>query len=300
MNLIKVKVKQKNFLLTLDLENIYTVKSLKGSELEFKKFPYIDIVHYYLDLLDQYKIKSTIFILRDIMKENPNLIKLLSRKGHEIAIHGYDHQLLYLKSKKQIVYELTTFKSELEDLIGEKIIGYRAPSFSLFEGFEDILSECGFLYDSSYVNLKGHDLYGHIDIKKWEMKNGYYFKSDIYEFPISSFTFLRQEFPLGGGYFRVFPYLITKKIIDSILNKDRRSFFVFFIHPFEVLNKKLNLDFSSIKWKLRFNLFRKSSQNKFIILINDFGENMTSIKDYCLRNSIINIKNISLRDNVQR
>jgi len=101
-----------------------------------------------LNLLDKHNVKATFFILGWIAERKPDLVKKIHNKGHEIASHGYGHLLNYNLSKEELEEDLKKSKFIIEDLIGEEVVGYRAPSFSISDELLDILYNLGYKYDS--------------------------------------------------------------------------------------------------------------------------------------------------------
>ena len=188
-----------------------------------------------LDLFSRYRIKATFFVLGCVAENNPNLIKKIFNEGHEIASHGYSHQLIYNQSIKVFREETSRSKKILEDIIQKPIKGYRAASYSITLKSEwalDILAEEGFEYDSSIFPVK-HDRYGMSNAPKLPYKLTTIEGNSIIEFPLSTLNIFGYALPVaGGGYFRLYPYAFTKFALNKI-NKKNNSF-VFYLHPWEV------------------------------------------------------------------
>ena len=117
-----------NFIFSVDLEDWYHLEYLKKYNLEKKPY-YIERIYDFLLLLEEKKIKSTFFILGELIKNNKQLILDISNSGHEIAVHGWDHQLLNKKSNNNFKNEIKNTKILIEDLISKEILGYRALVF---------------------------------------------------------------------------------------------------------------------------------------------------------------------------
>jgi len=191
--------------------------------------------HKILEILDRYNVKATFFILGWVAERHPKLIEEIAKQGHEIASHGFDHELVYNMTPGQFAANLKQTNDLLESITGQKVYGYRAPSFSLtiddIEKFE-ILAELGFKYDSSLFPMK-HFRYGRaqsIPLGPFEIK-----KSDqsiIKEFPISVIKFLGKCIPAGGGgYFRLYPDIILKRNFNKIQGEGRPA--IVYLHPWE-------------------------------------------------------------------
>ena len=106
--------------------------------------------------------KATFFILGWIAERYPHLIRTIKDQGHEIASHGYAHKLIYTQSKEEFRNDIRKAKAILEDITGDYVIGYRAPSYSITNKSQwafEVLMEEGFKYDSSIFPIH-HDFYG--------------------------------------------------------------------------------------------------------------------------------------------
>ncbi len=199
--------------------------------------------------------KATFFCLGWIAERYVHLIKEIQAQGHEIACHGYAHQLVYRQSPEEFRNDIYKAKAILEDITGKEVIGYRAPSYSITNkslwAFE-VLAEEGFKYDSSIFPIR-HDFYGIPDAPRFPFsvslngKGSPKFKpllsalnverrtlNNILEFPLSTFPIGKFTLPLsGGGYFRLFPYTMIKKGLKRINERENRPF-IFYLHPWEL------------------------------------------------------------------
>ncbi len=189
-----------------------------------------------LDILDQHRVKATFFVLGWVAERFSTLVRGIAIRGHEIACHGLSHQLIYNQTIAEFRQETVRAKSVLEDIVQKPVFGYRAASYSITKRSMwalDILVELGFSYDSSIFPVR-HDLYG-IPRSRREpyvvrTANG----SSIIEFPLSTIELFSYRLPVsGGGYFRLFPYAITKKALKTINEKEGRPF-IFYLHPWEI------------------------------------------------------------------
>jgi polysaccharide deacetylase family protein (PEP-CTERM system associated) len=189
-----------------------------------------------LDLLAERGIRGTFFVLGWIAERHPGLIKRIAAAGHEIASHGYSHQLIYDQSPAEFREETVRSKRLLEDLCGQAVIGYRAASFSITRRSLwalDMLAELGFRYDSSIFPIR-HDRYGipgaSPDPGPVRTPSG----ATLVEFPMSAARFLGIKVPVsGGGYFRLLPYAVTRRGLRQI-NDSRDRPFTFYLHPWEI------------------------------------------------------------------
>ncbi len=194
-----------------------------------------DSLHRILDLFDRFQTQATFFVLGWVAEKHPQLIREIHSRGHEIASHGYAHQLIYRNSHAHFREDLRRSRKILEDLTGERIIGYRAPSYSIVKRSFwalDILIEEGFLYDSSIFPIR-HDRYGIPESPRFPYEiireNG-----RIMEFPLSTARFLGINLPVaGGGYLRLFPYPLIRWGLRGINRKDQQPAIIYF-HPWEL------------------------------------------------------------------
>jgi polysaccharide deacetylase family protein (PEP-CTERM system associated) len=186
-----------------------------------------------LDLLEKHNTKATFFIVGWTAERNPDLVREIDRQGHDIGCHSYLHRKIYDLTPEEFRNDTAKAKDILEQIIGKKIAGYRAPSYSITKKSLwalDILSDLGFEYDSSIFPIL-HDNYGIPNAPRFKYQHP---NLNLTEFPISTAKVLGRNVPIaGGGYFRLFPYWLTKKLLTSI-NQQEQQPFMFYLHPWEV------------------------------------------------------------------
>jgi len=191
-----------------------------------------------LKLLEIFKkrgVSATFFVLGWVAEKYPDLVKEIDSHGHEVASHGYSHKLIYNQGKTEFYEETKYAKELLEDIIGKEIKGYRAASYSITQKSLwalEILHELGFEYDSSIFPVI-HDRYGipHSPRSpyKIKMQDGKFLK----EFPLSTTSIFGLTLPIaGGGYFRLYPYFLSEKLITRHIKQNQP--YVFYIHPWEI------------------------------------------------------------------
>ena len=115
-----------------------------------------------LDIFDEFSVRSTFFVLGWVAERHPELVRALACRGHEIASHGYAHRLVYDQTPTAFRADVRRAKQLLEDASGRRVIGYRAPSYSITPRSLwalDVLLEEGYEYDSSIFPIR-HDRYG--------------------------------------------------------------------------------------------------------------------------------------------
>ena len=185
-----------------------------------------------LDTLDLHNLKATFFVLGWIADRHPQLVQEIHRRGHEVASHGYWHALLSASNSTEFISDLRRSVHSLEDLIGQKVLGYRATSASITPWALNILAEEGLFYDSSVYPATYHDAYGRIDgLDPWKpierLPNG------LWEVKMSSLRLGNLMLPWGGGgYFRLMPYPIFRRGIELIVRQ--QHLYQFFLHPWEI------------------------------------------------------------------
>lgn len=226
-----------------------------------------------LDVFDKYKIKATFFTLGYISDKFPNLIKKIHDKGHEIGTHSYSHLDLRKTTKETFKKDLLRSIQSLENICGEKILGFRAPFFSIDKNnfwVFDILRQ-HLKYDSSVFPVKT-PLYGLPDAPREIYHPAVYDitkKDDTQEFfeipPVTCDILPSITLPTAGGFhFRFFPYLIIKKGILQYNKSDKPA--MFYIHP-----KDLDPDMPRLpEYKWHYYYGKKNILKKFEKLLTDF------------------------------
>ena len=266
-----------NFLLTIDVEDWFQVENLRpwfphetwpGCELRVERN-----VRRLLDLFDGLGSKfnnstnpinslnptdptnpntpfsATFFVLGWIAERLPQLVREIAARGHEVASHGYGHRMCNTLSNEDLKEDLVKSKSILEDILGQKVSGFRAPNFSIDDRVLSLVADSGYAYDSSYNNFNLHGRYGKINLNGQPMAGIAYRLSDsFFELPISNLPFI--SFPIlgllgtsahfrhsvipwgGGAYFRLVPRSIFYSGVRRIL--ERSGAYSFYIHPWEI------------------------------------------------------------------
>ncbi len=187
-----------------------------------------------LDLLDEHQVKGTFFTLGQVGQKFPELIKDIVNRGHEMAVHGFDHWTFDKMTPEKAFEEISSAKKLLEDIGGQEITGHRAPAFSITPktawGLE-IIQKAGFKYDSSILpaNLGAYSWSGfHKELCIIEWADG----RSIVEVPISTVKLANREIPFsGGGYYRVLPNWLLKKLFYQYTGKQTA---IHYMHPYEI------------------------------------------------------------------
>ncbi len=224
---------------TIDVEDYFHVAALapsiprsRWSDMEYRCEGNVDRL---LAMLEEHGVHGTFFILGWVAERSPQLVRKIAAAGHEIACHGQSHELIYKQSPEVFRAETTRAKHFVEDLLGIRVEGYRAASFSIVKSSLwalDCLIDLGFRYDSSVFPVR-HDRYGIADAPR----QPYFIEAPsgrkLLEFPMSVASMGGATVPVsGGGYFRIFPYWLNKAGLSQI-NRAGRPF-VFYLHPWEI------------------------------------------------------------------
>jgi polysaccharide deacetylase family protein (PEP-CTERM system associated) len=187
-----------------------------------------------LALLNNENVKATFFTLGWIAERYPAMVRRIVDNGHELASHGYGHLRASDQTAAEFSDDITRSKSLLEDIGGQQVLGYRAPSFSI--GTRnlwalDSLLQAGYRYSSSIYPIQ-HDHYGMPDAPRFAFyPNG---KDGLLEVPITTVRMMNKNLPAGGGgYFRFFPYAVSRWFLQKVNREDKQSG-IFYFHPWEL------------------------------------------------------------------
>jgi polysaccharide deacetylase family protein (PEP-CTERM system associated) len=179
-------------------------------------------------------VKATFFTLGWIAERYPEMVKRIVAEGHELASHGYGHLRASDQTRAEFDQDIRSSKALLEDLGGQAVVGYRAPSFSIGEGnlwALEALTEAGYRYSSSIYPIK-HDHYGMPSAPRFAFyPNG---PDGLLEVPITTAMMMGKKLPAGGGgYFRLLPYALSKWMMEKVNREDREPT-LFYFHPWEL------------------------------------------------------------------
>lgn len=226
-----------------------------------------------LDLLAQQRQTITLFVLGKFAEKFPQLVRHMAQEGHEIASHGYGHEEIFRQTPAQFRADILRSKNHLEDLIGQPVLGYRAPDFSIITDTLwalDILAEAGFVYDSSIFPIQ-HSRYG---IAWWPRQPTQVKLAEgrtIFELPIATLELGGRRWPVaGGGYHRLLPWPLIRWSIAH--NLAQQEWFVAYCHPYEFDAeefKAIQLDIP-LKTRLHQGLGRRQFSSKFVRMLKKF------------------------------
>ena len=223
-----------------------------------------------LDLFNHQGVRATFFMLGWVADKFPSLVREIADSGHELASHGYLHQLVYMLTPDQFREDVRRSKATIEQIAGVRVRGYRAPSFSIVKDSLwalDVLIEEGFAFDASIFPIR-HDRYGIPDAPRQphviQRSAG-----SIVEVPSSTVRFASINYPIaGGGYFRLYPYQLTKWGITKLNRAEQPA--VVYIHPWEVDPEQPRLP-ASIAAQFRHHVGVHTTIDKLRKVMNDFS-----------------------------
>jgi polysaccharide deacetylase family protein (PEP-CTERM system associated) len=189
-----------------------------------------------LDVLDRERVRATFFVLGWVAERQPSLVREIASLGHEVGCHGFGHEMIPRLTRDEFERDVTRAKAALEDATGRPVIGYRAPTFSVMRDTLwslDVLCEAGFRYDSSIFPIV-HDRYGIPDAPRFPHRMKAPSGAELAEFPMSTVLVLGRRVPVaGGGYFRLFPYSLTRRAITRINVREGQPAMIY-LHPWEI------------------------------------------------------------------
>lgn len=260
--------------LTIDVEDYFHVSGFEelAPRREWDQFECRVEANTYrlLELLADCDVRATFFVLGWVADRYPKLVRGIHDQGHEIASHSYWHRLIYTMTPDEFRGDLRQSRDVLEDVIGEPITAFRAPSFSIVERSRwalEILAEEGFQVDSSVFPIH-HDRYGIPDaqprLHQIETAAG-----DLWEFPPSVVRLARTNIPVsGGGYFRLFPYRWTAHWLRRINAAGQP--FIFYLHPWEIDPQQPRMHAASRLSKFRHYVNLATNEQKLTRLLSEF------------------------------
>jgi polysaccharide deacetylase family protein (PEP-CTERM system associated) len=223
-----------------------------------------------LDLFDEAQVKATFFALGWVARRHGGLMHEIVVRGHELASHGWDHTRVFRMERKAFGEDIARARKVLEDAAGVRVIGYRAPSFSIDRrtpwAFME-LAEQGYTYSSSVAPVS-HDHYG------WEDAPRFAFKplpwAELIEIPVTTAVFAGKRLAAGGGgFFRVIPYGFTRWAIRQV-NRDAHPA-VFYFHPWEIDPGQPRVAGAPLKSRLRHYTNIDKMAGKLRLLVHEFA-----------------------------
>ncbi len=258
--------------LTIDVEDYFQVSALAPhfprSQWETVPCRVEANVERILELLARYDTVATFFTLGWIAERYPGLVRRIAAGGHEIASHGYGHERASAQTPETFLADIRLAKAVLEDITGQDVAGYRAPSFSIGRDnpwAHDCIAQAGYRYSSSVYPVR-HDHYGMPDAPRfaWRLDNG------LVEIPVTTTRWLGRNWPAGGGgYFRLLPYAVSRWQIARV-NRAEGQPAIFYFHPWEMDPEQPRVTEASAKTRFRHYLNLRHTEARLQRLLSDF------------------------------
>jgi polysaccharide deacetylase family protein (PEP-CTERM system associated) len=224
-----------------------------------------------LTLLDERQAKATFFTLGWIAERYPAMVKRIVSNGHELASHGWAHQRVSDQKPQEFLDDIVRSKALLEDISGQKILGYRAPSFSIGSNTLwalDLLEEAGYRYSSSIYPIQ-HDHYGMPNAPRF----AFYPKNNggLLELPVTTVRLFKRNIPAGGGgYFRLWPYTFSRWLLQRINHLEKHSA-IFYFHPWEIDYEQPRQQGIDAKTRFRHYINLRHMEKRVRALTRDFS-----------------------------
>ncbi len=258
--------------LTIDVEDYFQVSALAPyiprQEWPLRPCRVERNVERILLMLDESRVRATFFTLGWIAERYPQLVKRIAAAGHEVASHGFGHERASDLSRAAFAADIRRAKLLLEDISGQRIRGYRAPSFSI--GADNLwafecLAEAGHQYSSSIYPIR-HDHYGMPDAPRFAHR----VQHGLLELPVTTARFLDRNWPAsGGGYFRLLPYALSRWLLRQVNLRDGQPA-IFYFHPWEIDAAQPRIPGLSFKTRFRHYVNLQYTEGRLRRLLADF------------------------------
>jgi len=261
--------------MTVDVEDYFQVSAFEKhiAKSQWSQLPHrvVENTERILDVFAQHRVNATFFTLGWVAERYPQLVKRIVSEGHELASHGYEHIRVSEQTPEQFREDIRKTKALLEDIGGQSVIGYRAASYSI--GADNlwaltVLQEEGYRYSSSIYPVK-HDLYG------MPLAPRFAFHPEnapkLLEIPITTLPLLGRNWPCGGGgFFRLYPYAISKWAYQQINTVERQPG-IFYFHPWEIDPDQPRQQALPLKSRVRHYLNLSRTERRLHRLLQDFA-----------------------------
>jgi len=259
--------------MTIDVEDYFQVSAfapyIARSDWDARECRVERNVDRILALLADNKTHATFFTLGWVAERYPSLVRRIVAGGHELASHGYGHERASDLTPEAFRADVSRAKALLEDLGGQPVLGYRAPSFSIGKSnlwAFDVLLETGHRYSSSVYPIQ-HDHYGMPDSPRF----AYPVREGLLEVPVTTLRLGGRNLPSsGGGYFRLLPYALSRWLIEQVNRRDQQSA-VFYFHPWEIDAEQPRIAGIDAKTRFRHYVNIARTEARIAQLLQDFA-----------------------------
>jgi len=258
--------------LTIDVEDYFQVSAfaphIDRTDWDSRECRVEHNIDRILKLLDDKHTKATFFTLGWVAERYPQMVRRIVSEGHELASHGYGHQRASDLTETEFFHDVSHAKTLLEDIGGQAVQGYRAPSFSI--GTDnlwalDTLQRAGYRYSSSIYPVK-HDHYGMPDAPRF----AHQIRDGLMEVPPTTLRMFNRNLPSGGGgYFRLLPYALSRWMLQQVNQRDAESA-IFYFHPWEIDADQPRIPGIDLKTRFRHYVNIGRTEQRLARLLDDF------------------------------
>jgi polysaccharide deacetylase family protein (PEP-CTERM system associated) len=260
---------------SVDVEDYFQVESfktaVKRASWDHRPARVVQNTERVLELLENAETRATFFMLGWVAERFPSLVRRIQAGNHEIASHGYAHEAACDQTPEQFRSDVRRAKQVLEDQAGVSVRGYRAPTFSItarnWWAYEILASE-GYEYSSSLYPI-AHDLYGlprgpRVPFRPMASQ-------PFVELPLPTLRLFNRNRPCGGGgWFRLFPYALSRWCIGRINRADKIPC-IFYCHPWEFDPGQPRIHGIPFKSRLRHYLNLSAMERRIQYLLQDYA-----------------------------
>jgi polysaccharide deacetylase family protein (PEP-CTERM system associated) len=223
-----------------------------------------------LELFMNKGVKATFFTLGWVAERYPGIVHRIVEAGHELASHGWSHVRATEQDRSELRADVIRTKAFLEDLSGAPVAGYRAASYSIGERnlwALDVLEEAGYRYSSSIYPIR-HDLYGMPQAPRFAFHPNP--ATEFLEIPVTTVELGAKKLPCGGGgWFRLFPYSLSRWALRRVNGRDGQSC-IFYFHPWEIDPDQPRQIGISARTRFRHYLNLHRMEDRLNALLDDF------------------------------
>lgn len=258
--------------LTIDVEDYFQVSAfaphINRADWDSRECRVEHNIDRILKLLGEEQTKATFFTLGWVAERYPQMVRRIVSEGHELASHGYGHQRASDLTESEFFHDVSHAKALLEDIGGQAVQGYRAPSFSIGTGnlwALDTLLRAGYRYSSSIYPVK-HDHYGMPDAPRF----AHQIRDGLMEVPPTTLRLFNRNLPSsGGGYFRLLPYSLSRWMLQQVNRRDAQSA-IFYFHPWEIDPGQPRVEGIDLKTRFRHYVNIGRTEQRLARLLEDF------------------------------
>lgn len=258
--------------LTIDVEDYFQVSAfaphINRADWDSRECRVEQNIDRILKLLGEEQTKATFFTLGWVAERYPQMVRRIVSEGHELASHGYGHQRASDLTEAEFFHDVSHAKALLEDIGGQAVQGYRAPSFSIGTGnlwALDTLLRAGYRYSSSIYPVK-HDHYGMPDAPRF----AHQIRDGLMEVPPTTLRLFNRNLPSsGGGYFRLLPYALSRWMLQQVNQRDAESA-IFYFHPWEIDPGQPRVSGIDMKTRFRHYVNIGRTEQRLTRLLKDF------------------------------